>query len=60
LLFLENSVENKKTKEKISTRYYFGIEMAGKDEKKLHFYIKYVLTKRKYIGPTATDHLFVF
>ncbi len=34
--------------------------MSGKDEKKLRFYTKYVLTKRKYIGPTATDHLLSF
>ena len=59
-VIFRNSVENQKTKEIISTRYYFGIEMAGKDEKKLHFYTKYVLTKRKYIGPTATDHLLSF
>ena len=26
----------------------------------MHFYTKYVLTKRKYIGPTATDHLLSF
>ena len=59
-VIFRNSVENQKTKEIISTKYYFGIEMAGKDEKKLHFYTKYVLTKRKYIGPTATDHLLSF
>ena len=59
-VIFRNSVENQKTKEIISTRYYFGREMAGKDEKKLHFYTKYVLTKRKYIGPTATDHLLSF
>ena len=59
-VIFRNSVENQKTKEIISSKYYFGIEMAGKDEKKLHFYTKYVLTKRKYIGPTATDHLLSF
>ena len=59
-VIFRNSVENQKTKEIISTKYYFGIEMAGKDEKNLHFYTKYVLTKRKYIGPTATDHLLSF
>ena len=59
-VIFRNTVENQKTKEIISTKYFFGRQMSGKDEKKLRFYTKYVLTKRKYIGPTATDHLLSF
>ena len=59
-IIFRNTVENQKTKQIISTKYYFGKQMAGKDEKKLRFYTKYGLTKRKYIGPTATDHLLSF
>ena len=59
-IIFRNVVENQKTKEIISTKYIFGKQMAGKDEKELRFYSKYVLTKRKYIGPTATDHLLSF
>ena len=55
-----NLIISQKTKEIISTKYIFGKQMAGKDEKELRFYTKYVLTKRKYIGPTATDHLLSF
>ena len=59
-IVFRNVVENQKTKEIISTKYFFGKQMSGKDEKELRFYTKYVLTKRKYIGPTATDHLLSF
>ena len=59
-IIFRNVVENQKTKEIISTKYFFGKQMSGKDEKELRFYTKYVLTKRKYIGPTATDHLLSF
>ena len=59
-VIFRNTVENQKTKEIISTKYFFGRQISGKDEKKLRFYTKYVLTKRKYIGPTATDHLLSF
>ena len=59
-VIFRNTIENQKTKQVISTKYFFGKQIAGKDEKELRFYTKYVLTKRKYIGPTATDHLLSF
>ena len=59
-VIFRNTVENQKTKEIISTKYFFGKQLSGKDEKELRFYTKFVLTKRKYIGPTATDHLLSF
>ena len=59
-VIFRNTIENQKTKKIISTKYYFGKQIAGKDEKELRFYTKYVLTKRKYIGPTSTDHLLSF
>ena len=59
-VIFRNTIENQKTKKVISTKYFFGRQLAGKDEKELRFYTKFVLTKRKYIGPTATDHLLSF
>ena len=59
-IIFRNVVENQKTKQIISTKYYFGRQIAGKDDKKLRFYTKYDLVKRKYIGPTSTDHLLSF
>ena len=59
-VIFRNTIENQKTKKIISTKYYFGKQISGKDEKELRFYTKYVLTKRKYIGPTSTDHLLSF
>ena len=59
-VIFRNIIENQKTKKVISTKYFFGRQLAGKDEKELRFYTKFVLTKRKYIGPTATDHLLSF
>ena len=59
-ILFRNAVENQKTKEIISTKYFFGRQIAGKDDKKLRFYTKYDLVHRKYIGPTSTDHLLSF
>ena len=59
-IIFRNVIEDQKTKQILSTKYYFGKQMAAKDEKKLRFYTKYNLTTRKYIGPTATDHLLSF
>ena len=59
-VIFRNTIENQNPKKIISTKYYFGKQISGKDEKELRFYTKYVLTRRKYIGPTSTDHLLSF
>ena len=59
-VIFRNVVENQKIKKIISTKYYFGIQIAAKDDKKLRFYTKYDLVHRKYIGPTSTDHVLSF
>ena len=59
-IIFRNTVENQKLKKIISTKYYFGKLIAGKDDKKLRFYTKYNLVNRKYIGPTSTDHVLSF
>ena len=59
-IIFRNVVENQKIKKIISTKYYFGKLISGKDDKKLRFYTKYDLVNRKYIGPTSTDHVLSF
>ena len=59
-VIFRNVVENQKTKKIISTKYYFGKLISGKDDKELRFYSKYDLINRKYIGPTSTDHVLSF
>ena len=59
-IIFRNVVENQKIKKIISTKYYFGKLVSGKDDKKLRFYTKYDLVNRKYIGPTSTDHVLSF
>jgi len=59
-VIFRNVIENQKTKKIISTKYYFGIQIAAKDDKKWRFYTKYDLVHRKYIGPTSTDHVLSF
>ena len=59
-VIFRNTIENQKSKEIISTKYYFGRQISAKDDKKFRFYSKYDLIHRKYIGPTSTDHLLSF
>ena len=59
-VIFRNVIENQKIKKIISTKYYFGIQIVAKDDKKLRFYTKYDLVHRKYIGPTSTDHVLSF
>ena len=59
-VIFRNVVENQKIKKIISKKYYFGIQIVAKDDKKLRFYTKYDLVHRKYIGPTSTDHVLSF
>ena len=59
-ILFRNVIENQKTKEIIKTKYFFGRQISGKDDKKLRFYTKYDLVRRKYIGPTSTDHVLSF
>ena len=59
-IIFRNVVENQKNKTVESTKYFFGRQIAAKDDKKMRFHTKYDLIHRKYIGPTSTDHLLSF
>ena len=59
-IIFRNVVEDQKINKILSTKYFFGRQIAGKDNKKLRFYTKYDLVHRKYIGPTSTDHILSF
>ena len=59
-IIFRNTVENQKKRTIESTKYYFGKQIAAKDDAKIRFHTKYDLIHRKYIGPTSTDHLLSF
>ena len=59
-IIFRNVIENQKNKTVESTKYFFGRQIAAKDDKKMRFHTKYDLIHRKYIGPTSTDHLLSF
>ena len=58
-VLFRNVVEDQKTETIISTKYFFGRLIAGKENKN-KFHAKYDLVHRKYIGPTSTDHILSF